>query len=99
MSKFNPGLQPQLVAHKIGKLKRRQLDRAIKRFADYFNVDNDLEHVIACAEWWGYQIGNSHQYVFMVLEDTEYNTIAWSDPQMLDLAISSETDPNAVLII
>lgn len=99
MAKFNPGMQPQLVAHKITKLTTRQLDRAIKRFATYFNVDNDLEQVIACAEWWGYQVGNSHRYVFMVQEGTEYNTIAWADPEMLDLAISSETDPQAVITI
>lgn len=99
MAKFNPGLQPQLVAHKINRLTTRQLDRAIKRFANYFNVDNDLEQVVACAEWWGYQIGNSHNYVFMVLENTEYNNIAWSDPEILDLAISAETDPAAVLFI
>lgn len=97
--KFNPGLQPQLVAHRITKLSTRQLDRAIRRFAQYFNVDNDLEQVVACAEWWGYQVGNSHRYVFMVLEHTEYDSIAWSDPQMLDLAIDTETDPQAVLTI
>ncbi len=99
MAKFNPGLQPQLVAHPISRLTTRQLDRAIKRFAKYFNVDNDLEQVVACAEWWGYQIGNSHNYVFMVLENTEYNNIAWSDPEILDLAISAETDTTAVLFI
>lgn len=99
MNKFNPGLQPQLVAHRIRKLKTRQLDRAVKRFANYFNIDNDLEEVVACAEWWGYQIGNTERYVFMVLEHTEYNDIAWSDPAMLDLAISNETDNRAVKLI
>ena len=99
MSKFNPGLQPQLVAHKIHRLRTRQLDRAIKRLANYFNVDNDLEQVVACAEWWGYQLGHTERYVFVVLDGTEYNTIAWADPDMLDLAIANETDTNAVLTI
>jgi hypothetical protein len=99
MSKFNPGLQPQMVAHKIRRLKTRQLDRAIRRFADYFNVDNDLEEVVACGEWWGYQMGNSHRYVFMVQDGSEYASIAWSDPELLDLAISNETDNRAVLLV
>lgn len=99
MPKFNPGVMPQVVAHPIRKLKRRQLDRAIRKFAKYFNVDNSLEEVVACAEWWGYAVGNSHRFVFLVDEQSEYGKMALSTPEMWDLAIANETDPNAVLII
>lgn len=99
MSKFNPGLMPQIVAHPITKLTTRQLDRAIRKFAKYFNVDNDLDHVVSIAEWWGYTMGNSHKYVFVFDEQSEYGKMAFETPEMWDLAISSETDDQAVLII
>ena len=97
--KFNPGLSPQVVAHPITKLTTRQLDRAIKRLAKYFNVDNDLEHVVGIAEYWGYSIGNSFKYVFVVEDHSEYSKMAFDSPEMWDLAITSETDPLAVQII
>lgn len=98
-SKFNPGLMPQVVAHPISKLTTRQVDRAVKKFAKYFNVDNDLDHVVGIAEWWGYTMGNSHKYVFVFDEQSEYGKMAFETPEMWDLAISAETDPDAVLII
>lgn len=97
--KFNPGLMPQVVAHPITRLSTRQVDRAMRKFAKYFNVDNDLEQVVACAEWWGYSVGNSFKYVFLVEDGSEYAKMAFTTPEMWDLAISNETDPQAVLII
>jgi hypothetical protein len=99
MPKFNVGLQPQVVAHPITKLSKRQLDRSIRKFAKYFNVDNNLESVVACAEWWGYSMGNSFSYVFMLLDGSEYSNMAFESTEMWDLAIASETDPTVVQII
>ena len=99
MSKFNPGLSPQVVAHPISKLSTRQVDRAIKRFSKFFGVDNTLEDVVAIAEYWGYSVGNSFNYVFLVEDHSEYAKMAFETPEMWDLAIASETDPTAVLII
>jgi hypothetical protein len=99
MPKFNVGLQPQVVAVPITKLSKRQLDRSIKKFAKYFNVDNDLEAVVACAEWWGYSMGNSFKYIFVVMDGSEYSSMAFETTEMWDLAISSETDPTVVQII
>jgi hypothetical protein len=99
MPKFNPGQSPQVVAYPIRKLTKRALDRAVRRFAKYFNVDNDLEGVVACAEWWGYSMGNSHNYVFMVEDHSEYAKMALESSEMWDLAISTETDRTAVLIL
>lgn len=99
MPKFNVGLQPQVVAHPITKLSKRQVDRAVRKFAKYFNVDNNLESVVACAEWWGYSMGNSFKYVFVVMDGSEYSNMAFDTTEMWDLAISSETDPTVVQII
>jgi hypothetical protein len=99
MSKFNPMLSPQVVAHPITKLSTRQVDRAIRKFAKYFNVDNTLEDVVAIAEYWGYSVGNSFNYVFLVEDHSEYSKMALETPEMWDLAIASETDSLTVKII
>ena len=99
MPKFNVGLQPQVVAVPITKLSKRQVDKAVRKFAKYFNVDNDLESVVACAEWWGYSMGNSFKYIFVVMDGSEYSNMAFDTTEMWDLAISSETDPTVVQII
>lgn len=99
MPKFNVGVQPQVIAHRITKLNKRQLDRAIRKFAKYFNIDNNLEAVVACGEWWGYSMGNSFQHVFVVLDGSEYSKMGFDTTEMWDLAISSETDPTVVQVI
>jgi hypothetical protein len=99
MPKLNPGLMPQVVAHPIRKLTKRALDRAIRKFAKFLNVDPSLEDVVAAGQWWGYSIGNSHRYVFMVDDHSDYAKMALDSSEMWDLAISAETDKTAVLII
>ena len=97
--KFNPGMIYQVVAFPITRLSQRNVNKAIKRFSKFFNVDNDIEHVIACAEWWGYTFGNSRRYVFIVEDHSEYSKMAVEHPDIWDLALESETEPETVLII
>lgn len=97
--KFNPALAPQVVAVPITKLTTRQLDRAVKKLAKYFGVDNDLEHVSSIGEFHGYSMGSSRKFVFLVEEDSEFNTIAIDSPEIWDLAISSEDEPYAVVVL
>lgn len=99
MNKFNPGMPYQVVAFPIARLDNRNFRRAIKRFAKFFNVDNDVEHVIACAEWWGYTLGNSSRYIFIVEDYSEYSKIAYTSPELWDLALDTESEPETVLII
>ena len=99
MNKFNPGLVYQVVAFPITRLNKRQHSKAIKRFAKFFNVDNDIEHVIACAEWWGYTFGNSRKYIFIVEDHSDYAKMAIESPELWDLALESDTEPETVLII
>jgi hypothetical protein len=99
MRKFNPGFPPQIVAVSVRRLTRRRLDRAIKKFARFFNVDNDLEQVSRFAEYYGYTLGTTENFVFIVLDGSEFNDIAIENPEILELAIHSEKDLEAVAIL
>jgi hypothetical protein len=99
MKKFNAGYTPQVVAIPIRKLTRRSLDRAIKKLARYFNVDNDLEHVSRFAEYHGYALGSNERFIFIVEEGSEFNDIAIENPEIWNLALLSEEDTDAVVMI
>lgn len=97
--KFNPGLAPQVVAVPITKLTTRQLDRSIKKLAKFFNVDNSLEDVASIGEFHGYSLGSSRKFVFLVEDGSEFSNIAIDNPEIWDLAISSEDEPYAVVVL
>lgn len=97
--KFNPGLAPQVVAVPITKLTSRQLDRAVKKLSAFFGVDNTLEDVASIGEFHGYSMGSSRKFVFLVEDSSEFNTIAIDNPEIWDLAISSEDEPYAVVVL
>lgn len=99
MAKFNPGMGYQVVALPITRLNNRAMKKAIKTFANYFNVDHDLEEVVACAEWWGYTMGNSPRHIFIVEDHSEYAQMAITSPDLWDLAIESEPEQDTVLIL
>lgn len=99
MTKFNPGRVSQVVAYPITRLNTRNMNKAIKAFAKFFNVDNDPEEVIACAEWWGYTFGTSRKFVFIVEDGSEFSKMAVQHPEMWDLALSSDHETDSVLLI
>lgn len=99
MRKFNPGYPPQVVAVPVRRLTRRNLDRAIKKLAKFFNVDNTLEHVSRFAEYHGYTLGSTDNFIFVVMDGSEFNDIAIENPEIWDLALRSEEDLEAVAII
>lgn len=97
--KFNPGYTPQVVAVPTRKLTRRGLDKAIAKLAKYFNVDNDLEHVARIAEYYGYSLGTTDHFVFVVLDGSEFASIAVEHGEIWDLTVRSEEDRRAVVIL
>lgn len=99
MAKFNPGMNYQVIAFRINRLNNRALRKATKRFAQFFNVENDLEEVVACAEWWGYTMGNSPKFIFIVEDHSEYSKMAINSPDLWDLALESEPEQDTVKII
>jgi hypothetical protein len=99
MRKFNPGYSPQVVAVPVRKLTRRRLDRAIKKLARYFNVENNLEQVARFGEYYGYSLATTDHFVFMVEEGSEFADIAIEHNSILELAIREERDGYAVVIL
>lgn len=99
MSKFNPGLPAHVVAVPIRKLTRRQLRRAVRKMAKFFNVDNTVEDVAVVAEYFGYSMGSSSRFVFCVLEESRFNMIAIETPEIWDITIADEPDSRAVVVL
>jgi hypothetical protein len=99
MAKFNPGRVPQVVAYPITRLNQRNINKAIKAFSKFFNVDNDLEEVVSCAEWWGYTFGSSRKFVFLVEDGSEFAKMAVQAPEIWDLALSTDQETDSVLLI
>lgn len=99
MRKFNPGYSPQVVAVPVRKLTRRRLDRAIKKLARYYNVENNLEQVARFGEYYGYSLATTDHYVLMIEEGSEFSDIAIEHSPILELAIREERDGHAVVIL
>lgn len=97
--RFNPALPPHVVAHRISKLTTRNLDRAIKKFSDFFYVDNDLHHVIMISEWYNFSLSHSDNYVFIVDNQSEYSEIALSQPDVFQLLIENDNEENTILFL
>tara|TARA_R110001606_G_scaffold54737_1_gene134021 strand:+ start:2563 stop:2994 length:432 start_codon:yes stop_codon:yes gene_type:complete len=99
MAKFNPGMTYQVVAVPVSRLNNRAMKLATKKFAKFFNIDNDLNEVVNCAEWWGYTMGNSPKFIFIVEDHSEYSKMAIDSPDLWDLALESDPEQNTVKII
>jgi hypothetical protein len=99
MRKFNPGYSPQVIAVPVSKLTRRNLDKAIKKLATYFNVENDLEQVARIAEYYGYSLATTDRFVFVIEDGSEFSDIAVEHATILELAIREEKDPRTVVIL
>lgn len=99
MAKFNPGMGYQVIAIRINRLNTRAIKRATKKLAKFFNVDNSIEDVVSCAEWWGYTMGKSHKFIFVVEDHSDYSKMAINSPDLWDLALASEPEQDTVKII
>jgi hypothetical protein len=99
MRKFNPGYAPQVIAVPVRKLTRRRLDRAIKKLARYFRIENDLEQVARYGEYYGYSLATTDHFVFLIEEGSEFLDIAVEHSSILELAIREERDKYAVVIL
>lgn len=98
MRKFNPGYPPQVVAVPVRRLTRMNMDKGIKKLAEYFGVDNDLEHVSRIAEWHGYSLGTTDRFVFVVEDGSEFADIAIQHSEILELALREETTDAVVML-
>lgn len=99
MRKFNPARMPEVVAVKTRKITKRNLDKAVRKFAKFFNVDNDLDHVIDFARMFDMTFGTSDTFVFLVADDSGFDRIAINSPQIFDVAVIEENDRNVVVIL
>lgn len=99
MRKFNPARMPEVVVVKANKVTRRALDKAVRKFAKFFNVDNDLDHVIDFARMFDMTFGTSDRFIFLVADDSSFDRIAIDNPQIFDLAVIEENDRNVVVVL
>jgi hypothetical protein len=99
MRKFNAGLDTQFIGVFIPTMKPKHFDRAVKKFAKFFNVDNTLEDVVAFAEWNDYTLGTTDSMIFVVLNGSDYADIALLTPTILELSVRNEHDNNVVVVL
>ena len=99
MRKFNPARMPDVVIVRTRKVTKRGLDRAVRKFAKFFNVDNDLEHVIDFARMFDMTFGTSDMFVFLVSDGSSFDRIAIKNPEIFDLAVIEEDDRNVVVVL
>ena len=99
MRKFNPARMPEVVAVKCKKITTRNLNKAVSKFAKYFNVDNDLDHVIDLARMFDLSFGTSDTFVFLVADDSAFDRIAINSPQIFDVAVIEENDRDVVVVL
>ena len=99
MKKFNAGRETQFIGVFIPNMKPKHFDRAIKKLAKFFNVDNTIEDVVAFAEWNDYTLGTTDTMIFVVLNGTEYGEIALLTPSILELSVRNEHDNSVVVVL
>lgn len=99
MRKFNPAMCPDVIAIPTRRVTKRGLDRAVRKFAKFFNVDNDLDHVIEIGRMFDYSFGTSDRFVFLVADGSAFDKIAIDSPQFFDVAVIEESDCNVVVVL
>lgn len=99
MRKFNPARIPEVLAVKCTKITRRNLDKAVAKFAKFFNVDADLDHVIDFGRMFDMSFGTSDTFVFLVSDGSAFDKIAINSPQIFDVAVIEENDRDVVVVL
>jgi hypothetical protein len=90
---------PEVVAVKCKKVTTRNLDKAVRKFAKFFNVDNNLDHVIDFGRMFDMSFGTSDTFVFLVADDSAFDKIAINSPQIFDVAVIEENDRDVVVVL
>ncbi len=99
MRKFNPARMPEVVAVKCKKITTRNLDKAVRKFARFFNVDSDLDHVIDFGRMFDMTFGTSDTFIFLVSDGSGFDRIAINSPQIFDVAVIEENDHDVVVVL
>lgn len=99
MRKFNPARMPEVIAVPAGKKTRRAVDKAVRKFAKFFNVDATLEDVIDFAGLFEYEFAVSDRFILLVETESGFGRILYRSPKLLDLAVSSESDTAVVAVL
>ena len=97
--KFNPARMPEVVAVPTRKKTRRAVDKAVRKFAKFFNVDATFEDVIEFGGLFDYEFTTSGKFVLFIEANSGYDRIAMRSPEVLDLAIVNETDTAIVVVL